>query len=149
MSLTKRLRNCLKEERGVSAIEFALLIPILSTLILGIIDFSTGLSQRFSLQQAVNRSLEMVQANRVPVGSSGTPNYDFLKAEVTSVVPSASVTLEKWLECSGARQGDFDGSCQQNQDTARYLQLRATRVFRGKLYLKPVTLVATSAVRVQ
>ena len=55
----RRLLSSLRhDERGVSAVEFAFLIPILATLILGIIDLSTALSQRFTLQQAVNRSLE-------------------------------------------------------------------------------------------
>jgi Flp pilus assembly pilin Flp len=138
-----------RDERGVSAVEFAFLIPVLATLILGIVDLSTGLSHRFSLQQAVNRSLEMVQANRVPVGATGTQKYDFLETEVKAAVPSATVSLEKWLECNGTKQGSFEGSCADGQDTARYLQLRATRVFRGKMYLKPITLVATSAVRIQ
>ncbi|HEY0027107.1 MAG TPA: TadE/TadG family type IV pilus assembly protein [Allosphingosinicella sp.] len=145
----KNLRSCLKDERGVSAIEFAMLVPVLATLILGIIDLSTGLSQRFSLQQAVNRSLEIVQANRVKANDQGTQDYNFLKKAVVDGAPGASVTLTQWLECSGTKQGDYEGACAANQDTARYLELRATRVFQGKIYLRPVTLTATSAVRVQ
>jgi hypothetical protein len=118
-------------------------------MILGIIDLSTGLSQRFSLQQAVNRSLEIVQANRVAANAQGTQDYSFLKTEVTTAVPSATVTLTQWLECDGAKQASYTGTCGAGEDTARYLELRATRDFRGKIYLKPVTLVATSAVRVQ
>ncbi|HEY0084445.1 MAG TPA: TadE/TadG family type IV pilus assembly protein [Allosphingosinicella sp.] len=149
MTRLKTFRACLKDEDGVTAIEFAMLIPILATFVLGIIDLSTGLSQRFSLQQAVNRSLEIVQANRVAANAQGTQNYDFLKTEVTKAVPSASVTLDQWLECSGTKQSSYTGVCAAGQDTARYLELRATREFRGKIYLRPVTLNATSAVRVQ
>ncbi|HEX8583218.1 MAG TPA: TadE/TadG family type IV pilus assembly protein [Allosphingosinicella sp.] len=149
MTRLKSFRACLKDEDGVTAIEFAMLIPILATFVLGIIDLSTGLSQRFSLQQAVNRSLEIVQANRVAANAQGTQNYDFLKTEVTSAVPNASVTLNQWLECSGTKQSSYTGVCAAGQDTARYLELRATREFRGKIYLRPVTLNATSAVRVQ
>jgi Flp pilus assembly protein TadG len=151
MSKRMSLRHWLKDERGVSAIEFAMVAPILATLILGIIDFSSAMSQRFSLQQAVNRSLEIVQANRISAGpQGGTPNYDFLKAEVTAAVPGATVTLDQWLECNGSRGGrSYTDECAAGQDTARYLQLRASRVFQGKMYMKPITLVATSAVRVQ
>jgi Flp pilus assembly protein TadG len=149
MTRLKTFRACLKNEDGVSAVEFAMLIPILATFVLGIIDLSTGLSQRLSLQQAVNRSLEIVQANRVATNAQGTQNYDFLRTEVTTVVPSASVTLNQWLECSGTKQSSYTGTCAAGQDTARYLELRATRPFRGKIYAKSVTLVATSAVRVQ
>jgi len=149
MTRLKIFRSCLKDERGLAGIEFAMLVPVLATLVLGIIDLSTGLSQRFALQQAVNRSLEIVQANRVSTNAQGTQDYEFLRAEVTSAVPSASVTLTQWLECSGTKQASYTGTCAADEDTARYLELRATRVFRGKIYLRPVTLAATSAVRVQ
>ena len=149
----RKLLLCLRrDERGVSAVEFAFLAPILATLILGIIDLSTGLSHRFTLQKAVNRSLEMVQANRVATGpQGGTPNYDFLKQEVATAadVPLGNVTLTKWRECNGVPQSSYEGSCADDVDMARYLQLMVTKDFSGKLYLKPVVLRASSAVRVQ
>jgi Flp pilus assembly pilin Flp len=158
----EKLRSCLKDERGVSAIEFAFLAPILATLILGIIDLSTGLSHRFTLQQALNRSLEMVQANRVQTGpQGGTLDYSFLRQEVATAadVPLADVTLTNWRECDGARQSTPEGICPdvpatattpaRPADTARYLELTVTKEFRGKVYLKPVVLRANAAVRVQ
>jgi Flp pilus assembly protein TadG len=152
MSRRTWLRPLLCDERGVSAVEFAFLIPILSVLILGIIDLGSGLSQRFTLQQAVNRSLEMVQANSVDTGTEGgTPDYSFLKTEVAAAagVSEGNVTLTQWLECNGTRQGSYTGTCASDQDTARYLELRVTKAFKGKMYLKTTNLVATSAVRVQ
>jgi Flp pilus assembly pilin Flp len=148
----RRLLSSLRsDERGVSAVEFAFLIPILATLILGIIDLSTGLQHRFTLQQAVNRSLEIVQANRVPVGTSGTPDYSFLRQEVATAanVPLGNVTLNQWRECNGTRRDPFADSCSDGQDMARYLELVATRDFRGKMYLKPIVLRASSTVRIQ
>ncbi|HEX8579140.1 MAG TPA: TadE/TadG family type IV pilus assembly protein [Allosphingosinicella sp.] len=150
--MPRLLRPMLRDERGVSAVEFAFLAPVLSVLIVGMIDFSSAISQRFTLQQAVNRSLEMIQANRAPVGANGgSPDYTFLKQEVASAanIPLGNVTMEQWLECNGAKQGSFTGTCPDNNDTARYLQLKATKEFRGKMYLKSFTLAATSAVRVQ
>jgi Flp pilus assembly protein TadG len=162
MTRLRRLAALQHDERGVSAVEFALLAPVLATLILGIIDLSTGLSHRFTLQQAVNRSLEIVQANRVQRGrEGGTPDYDFLRTEVAAAagIPVADVTLTQWRECDGARATTFEGSCPDRlnaatntvepADTARYIQLRATRSFTGKVYAKRMTLQATSSVRVQ
>jgi Flp pilus assembly protein TadG len=140
-----------RDERGVSAVEFGFLIPILATLILGIIDLSSGLQHRFTLQQAVTRSLEIVQANRVAANSSGAPDYSFLRQEVATAanVPLANVTLRQFRECNGAPATPYDGNCADDTDTARYLELTATRNFSGKLYLKPIVLTATSSVRVQ
>jgi Flp pilus assembly protein TadG len=152
-----RLLSSLRhDERGVSAVEFAFLIPILATLILGIIDLSTGLQHRFTLQQAVNRSLEIVQANRVAANSTGTPDYDFLRQEVATAanVPVGNVTLNRFRECNGVRATNFVAAssteeCASDADTARYLELIVTRDFRGKMYLRPIVLRASSTVRIQ
>ena len=160
MKLPRLLRTLEKDERGVSAVEFAMVIPILATLILGIIDLSSGLSQQFTLQQAVDRSLEMVQANRVTVGTEGgTPDYSFLKTEVAAAakVAEGSVELKRWRECDGAGPYSFEGSCPDvlingktvTPDTARYVELSVVKPFKGKMYWKSVDLVAESAVRVQ
>lgn len=149
MTAVRRLLCLRRDERGVSAIEFAFLVPILATLILGIIDLSTGLQHRFTLQQAVTRSLEIVQANRVSANSSGTPDYEFLRQEVATAanVPLGNVTLNQFRECNGARATALP--CAANVDTARYLELTVTKDFRGKMYLKPIVLRASSAVRIQ
>ena len=151
MTMLRLLQSLRRDERGVSAIEFAFLIPILATLILGIIDLSSGLQQRFTLQQAVNRSFEIVQANRVAANSSGTPDYEFLRQEVATAanVPVGNVTLNRFRECNGARQAVFTDSCDDGVDMARYLELIVTKDFRGKMYLKPIVLRASATVRVQ
>jgi Flp pilus assembly protein TadG len=150
------LLSLARDERGVSAVEFAFLIPVLATLILGIIDLSTGLQHRFTLQQAVTRSLEVVQANRVAANSTGTPDYDFLRQEVATAanVPIGNVTLNRFRECNGVRATNFIAAtlteeCASDADTARYLELTVTRNFSGKLYLKPIVLTAKSSVRIQ
>jgi Flp pilus assembly protein TadG len=150
--MRRLLKSFQRDERGVSAVEFAFLAPILATLIMGIIDLSTGLSHRFTLQQAVNRSLEMVQANRVGTGrEGGTPDYAFLRQEVATAanVPLANVTLTQYRECNGTRASTYEGACADDVDMARYMQLEVTRDFTGKMYLKPVVLRASAAVRVQ
>jgi Flp pilus assembly protein TadG len=152
------------DERGVSAIEFGMILPILATLTLGIIDLSSALSQHFTLQQAVNRSFEMVQANRLGTDRmGGTPSYAFMKDEVAAAagIPLSSVTLRQWRECDGVAKTPFEGNCPDRPataatggkttpaDTARYLELTAKKTFKGSLYWKTVDLEAKSAVRVQ
>lgn len=152
MNGAKSLRSWLKDDRGVSAIEFAMIAPVLAVLLLGIIDLSSAFSQRFTLQQAVDRSLEVVQANRVAVGTQGgSPDYSFLKTEVATAakVAEANVTLTQWLECDGNKAGSYTGVCLDGQDTARYLELHVTKPYKGKMYLRAANLVATQSVRVQ
>jgi Flp pilus assembly protein TadG len=147
------LRALRRDEQGTTLVEMGFLLPILAVMIAGIIDLSMGISARFSLQQSVTRSLEMIQANRPSITNmqSNTVNYDFLKQEVAAAagVGVDKVTLNQWLECSGVRQSSYTGTCAATQDTARYIELVVTKNYVGKLYVKTVPLRATAAVRVQ
>lgn len=142
-----------RDERGVSMIEFGLIAPFMALLIGGIVDLSMGLSQRFSMQQALNRSLEMVQANRPQADADDSEiDYDFLVQEVASAagVPASKVTLTKALECNGTKQASYAGSCAQGTDSARYLELKVVKDFTGRMFVKTtVPITATASVRVQ
>ena len=149
----RRSGDLVRDERGVSMIEFGIIAPFMALLIGGIVDLSMGLSQRFSMQQALNRSLEMVQANRPHAEADESEiDYDFLVREAATAadVPVNKVTLNQWLECNGARQASFSGSCADGTDTARYLELRVVKDFTGRMFVKTtVPITATAAVRIQ
>lgn len=146
------MRRIARDRRGVSMIEFALLAPVLAVLMGAMIDLSMGLSHVFSLQQSLNRSLEIVQANR-PQQSATTSEVDFsyLTKEVAQAagVPESKVVITNWLECNGVKQTDYNGTCADGADTARYVDLRVTKDYVGKMYLKTFPVTATAAVRIQ
>jgi Flp pilus assembly protein TadG len=152
-SIRRALRRLRRDESGASLVEMGFLLPILAVMIAGIIDLSMGISERFSLQQSLNRSLEIVQANRPSITNmqNNTVNFDYLRQEVATVagVTLDKVTLNQWLECNGVRQGSYNGVCLANQDIARYVELTVTKNYVGKLYVKTVPLRASAAVRVQ
>ena len=151
-SLLLCARSVSRDERGVTFVEFGFLAPILAVLVAGIVDLSMGLSHRFSLQQAVNRSLEVVQANRPQMSSDESDvDYTYLATETATAagVPASKVTLTKWCECDGVKQSSYTGSCTDGAELARYVQIRVTKDFSGKMLVKTVPVVATAAVRVQ
>lgn len=112
-----------RDERGTGTIELALSAPILAFLLVGAVDMGMGYTERLALQQAANRTLELGMA-RGPVNDS----YSYLQAigATNSGRPTSAVTIDNWLECDGARQGSFDGTCGGNQQTARYISVRIT-----------------------
>lgn len=142
-----------RDQRGVSMIEFGIIAPFLALLVGGMVDLSMGLSQRFSMQQALNRSLEMVQANRPHADADESQvDYSFLVREVASAagVSENKVTLTRWLECNGARQASYDGTCAETADAARYIELRVVKDFTGRMFVKTtVPITAAAAVRIQ
>ena len=140
------------DERGVSVVELGLVAPVLALMIAGIIDLSQGLAQRFAMQQAVNRSLELVLAVPPP----GDPDeadvdYSYVADEVAAVaeVSADQVTLDRWLQCNETRMEEYTASCAEGEDTARYLSLSVEKPFHGNFLVGDMDIVARGAIRIQ
>jgi Flp pilus assembly protein TadG len=141
-----------RDERGTSLIEFGLLAPFLAFLTMGVVDLSRGVAERFALQQAVNRSLELVQARPAVAGATATDvDYSFVRTEAASAagVPESQVTLIRWLECSGVAKTNVTDTCADGEDTARYLRVRIEKDFEGEFYFDTIPMSATGALRTQ
>lgn len=152
MKLRNLLRRLARDRRGASVTELALAAPLFALFAAGIIDFGEGLSERFSLQQSVNRTLELLQAGPVEGDAeSNEVGYDFLVTEAASAagVPESSVTMRQWLECDNAPQPEFGGDCEVGQETARYIQLSIDKLHEGRFFFGGRTMTASAAVRIQ
>lgn len=57
MTLGTRLRRAADTDRGAAAVEFALVLPILITVVLGIIDFGFAFNTQISLTQAAREGV--------------------------------------------------------------------------------------------
>ena len=146
-----RLPSLARDERGTSLIEFGFLAPFLAMLAMGIIDLSQGLAERFAIQQAVNRSLELIQARPALAGATASDlDYTFALEEAEEAAGAgATVTMARWLECNGVEQASVTGTCADGQDTARYLRIRIVKNFQGDFYFSTIRMTATGAVRTQ
>jgi Flp pilus assembly protein TadG len=141
-----------RDERGTSLIEFGFLAPFLAVLAMGVIDLSRGLAERFAIQQAVARSLELVQARPAVAGATATDlDYSYVKTEAATAagVPESQVTLTRWLECDGVEKPNVTDTCGDGEDVARYLQIRIDKNFQGDFYYATIPMSATGALRTQ
>ena len=141
-----------RDRRGISITELAFAAPLLTLFVTGSIDLGQGLSERFSLQQAVNRSLEMVQAGPIQGdANSNDVDYSFLADEAarTAGVSPSQVTLQRWLECDHVRQTDYTDHCDAGEETSRYLQLRVDKAYAGSFFLRNYPMSAMASVRIQ
>jgi Flp pilus assembly protein TadG len=120
-----RLKPLRRDERGASMVEFALFVPILAVMVMGITDVSMGYSRKLTYEQAAYRALE-----RVAVGSVQS-DYSYLRPEAAAAagVPVANVTVDNWLECDGVRQTSFDGVCPDTQMVSRYVRIAITGTY--------------------
>ncbi|HEX8573606.1 MAG TPA: TadE/TadG family type IV pilus assembly protein [Allosphingosinicella sp.] len=150
--MRRLLRSLARDERGTSLIEFGFLAPFLAFLTMGVIDLSRGLAERFALQQAVNNSLELVQARPAVAGADATDlDYTFVKDEAVRAagVEPGQVTMTRWLECDGVPQPRITDTCDSDEDTARYLRIRIVKDFQGQFYFDSIAMAASGALRTQ
>lgn len=158
-----------RDERGTSLVELALFMPIIGTLLLGMVDLGEGLSARHDLQQAANRTMELVMARTVTAAPGATDvSYEFLRQEAATAagVPLANVVLTRWRECNGTVQATYNAVCPPDssgvaQEVARYLRIQITSGYRPRFELGPfamnasrlpdgrIRMVAQAAIRIQ
>jgi Flp pilus assembly protein TadG len=158
-----RLKPLARDERGASLIEFGFLAPVLALVTMGISDLSRALSDRFSIQSAVNRSIELLQAHPVTISGSATSttgtsscgNYCFVQTEAQNAAgPNATVTLTTWHECQDASETismvAFSADCPSNTTSVgRYVRVKVDKTFTGGFYIHTIAMSTSSAVRVQ
>jgi hypothetical protein len=126
LNLTRnRLKKLRSDERGTSVLEMAIVAPVLAMFVMGIGDLGRGFSERHSLQQAANRTMELAHLG------TAEENYNFLIAEAATAagVPQSSVSLDDWVECNGTRNEDFAATCAEGQQIARYIRLTINSTF--------------------
>lgn len=111
---------------GTSAIEFALLAPVLALFLVGIADISRALARKFQIEQASYRSLELMT-----VGALKTDYQDYIKAEAmeASGEPADNIQVVNWRECDGVKQEQFEGTCSSTQQVARFVRVEISSYF--------------------
>jgi Flp pilus assembly protein TadG len=125
----------LRDEGGTSIIEMGLMLPVLATLLIGMVDLSRGYSAKLFLEQAAQRSIEKVMN-----GEKDTDLFETLEDEAVAAagVSASAVEVRFWLECDGVSQNsspstmvaDYENSvCDDGEPQARYVNVRIEKVF--------------------
>ena len=127
-----RLRTLLRDERGASIIELALVAPVFCGLLIGVTDLARAFSVKLQTTQAAQRSIEKIMQT-----SFQTSAVDTIKSEAaaTAGVETSAVNVDYWLQCNGVKQtgadkdAAYNGVCPSGQAYARYLQVEITKIY--------------------
>lgn len=133
--MSKRMLNLFRNRKGSSAIEFALLAPLMALMFVGVSDFARGLARKFQVEQASYRALELIS-----VGSIQS-DYAYVAPEAAAAagVPEGNVTVTNWLECNGMKKAQFSEVCPDGQETARFVKVQIFADFRPSFSYGPLT----------
>jgi len=154
--MMRHARQLRADERGNSVIELGLVTPILAALLMGTVDISRAVSAKLNLEQAAQRTIELVQRSKYDTADNAT--YE-TEAE-TAAGTGSDATISNWLECNnnGTHLNWTTGSCTTGDPYARVVQvtiqqpftpLFGTRFFPGANADGTFTLHATAGIRTQ
>jgi Flp pilus assembly protein TadG len=130
--MIRNKKSLARDEGGASIIEMALMLPILSSLLIGLVDISRAYSAKLQLEQAAYRAIENVQQYNTTEST-----YNTLKSEAATAanssgfsgVTASDVTVDYWLECNGTRQSSYDTTCSSGQAYARFISVDVSAKF--------------------
>lgn len=80
------------DERGASAVEFALLLPVFALLLVGVIDYGGVLYKKFRLNSAVSAGANFALVNATSVSSSGGATLASSIASIMGISNTADTT---------------------------------------------------------
>lgn len=102
------LQSLVRDKRGSSLVEMALIAPVLVLLATGSVDAGLGYSQKLKVQQAAARATELATVSGLVANLQTTMQTE---AATAAGVSTSNVTVDLWLECDGVRQLDVNGTC--------------------------------------
>jgi Flp pilus assembly protein TadG len=122
--MIRHAKSLARDERGASIIEMAMAMPVLASLLIGMVDISRAYSAKLQLEQAAYRAIEKVQQYQ-----ASESTYTTLKTEAGtaaraagfSTVADSDVVIDYWLECNGTRASNYDTVCPSGQTYARWV----------------------------
>jgi Flp pilus assembly pilin Flp len=114
------LERLVRNRRGASAIEFALVAPVLALMVMGITDVARVVGHKFALDQAVYRTMELITVGALQSDYS----YVIPEAAAASGEDEDNIDIVSWLECDNVKQADSSVTvCPGTQQVERFVQV--------------------------
>lgn len=106
------LRRFRRNRKGVAAVEFALLLPVMITIFFGVVEISMMLNARATVTNVASVTADLV-AQRTTVTGSDITNAFNAASVILYPNPSAGATIEVYsIVDNGTAQGKVAWSCQ-------------------------------------
>jgi Flp pilus assembly pilin Flp len=143
------------EERGISAIEFGLIAPLIAVLIIGIIDFGMGLWRQMEVADAAAAGAAYAAAKGWNSTVGGIENAVTGATGFAAITASPAPTWPPWCGCpngSGVTAATCGSYCSDGSMAGHYITVYAQAPYSTILPWpgigNPMTLSATAYARV-
>ena len=118
-------RKLARSTRGAATIELALVMPILTTMLIGVVDITTAFNRKLELEQAVQRSIERVMQTTTDETVEANIKQE---AAAAAGISEDDVIVTYTLTCNGVVTA-YDTDCVGGQTEVRYVNVEATTTF--------------------
>lgn len=127
--MKRLLVNFLRDERGVSAVEFALTVPILLFSLLGVVDIGTAVYKRADMEAALRSGVQYFM--------NGGEDLDVAEAVVedswTTKPDTVTVVADRICFCGSAVSSCNEVCSDTGKSPTAYNRIQATAIFEGIL----------------
>ena len=123
--MQRLLKKLARSQRGAATVELALVMPILTTMLIGVVDVTTAFNRKLELEQAVQRSIERVM--QTTTDETVEANIKQEAAEAAGISED-DVIVSYSLTCDGVVT-DYNTDCTGTQVEVRYVNVEATTTF--------------------
>lgn len=137
----KRLKQ---DIRGAAAVEFALIIPVLSIVLLGVIDYGMVALEKMEMMSATRAGAQLAIADY----SDTDAIKDIVVASTNLSISTSDVTTTQFCECAGVTT-DCSDTCSGSVVKEYYMTVSATEQFTPLFISSDITVSGSTTVRVQ
>jgi Flp pilus assembly protein TadG len=122
------IQRFLRDERGVSAIEFALTVPVLLISLLGVVDIGTAVYKRSDMEAALRSGVQYFMNG----GESMTTAEAVVLDSWTTKPDNITVVADRLCMC-GVASSSCNTLCGDGTTPTAYSRIQATALFPGIL----------------
>ena len=144
----KSLFQCLKNTRGVAAVEFALLVPILLALFMGLASYGLAMFEKMELTSAARAGAQVALIDTSDIAAI---QEAVVAATNNSDITTADVTVTESCQCSDGTppSGGCGTSCGDGGTNRYFYTITATEDYTLLLFPTTITLTGTAIFRTQ
>jgi Flp pilus assembly protein TadG len=142
-SVQRRLKWFQRDSRGTSAVEFAIIAPMLLAVVVGLADVSYIAYGSSNMQTAVRSGIHYAMSG----GTDETVAQSQANSAWTRKPGDGVVTSAKVCKCAGVVVGDCNAFCADNSRPEMYITVTATGSLGGNFY--SMTQTSSETVRVR
>jgi Flp pilus assembly protein TadG len=126
--LRQAISNFARDERGVSAVEFALIVPVLLISLLGVADLGNVVYKRSDMESALRAGVQYFMNG----GDDLAKAEDVVEQSWTTKPDDVTIVAERFCMC-GTVQHACNALCEDDTYPMSFNRIRATATFQGVL----------------